>query len=210
LAPNAFKLSLVFPDPALHPNALTSDPELLRAALNPKAFTDEPVLLRPALGPIKFTIDPELLKPVRLPNKFTLVGVPFWLLDIPTINRKGLLCMVTETLLMALSPVRLDKVTVPIVAVGAVKFPPTEILLFVVTASDSVVVPNTKNDAADRLAVDVADSVVNPDTFRLFRIVVAETVRSPLIVAVVDTWRHAIVTVAFPAEIDVPPTVRLF
>ena len=166
-APTAFKLSFVFPDPALNPNALTNDPELLRAALKPNALTDDPVLFSPALGPIKFTIDPELLKPVRIPNKFTLVGVPTWLLDIPTINRKGLLCMVTETLLMALSPARLDKVTDPIVAVGAAKFPPAEILLFVVTAPDSVVVPNTKNDAADRLAVDVADSVVNPDTFRL-------------------------------------------
>ena len=168
LAPIAFKLSLVFPAPALHPKALTNDPELLRAALNPKAFTDDPVLLRPALGPMKFTIDPELLKPVRFPNKFTLDGVPFCSLDTPTINRKGLLCMVTETLLMAISPVTLDKVTVVIVAVGEVKFPPTVILLFVVTASDSVVVPDTKNDTADKVVMVVADRVLSPDTPRLF------------------------------------------
>ena len=210
LAPNAFKLSLVFPDPALHPNALTNDPELFAAALNPNAFTDDPMLFSPALGPIKFTIDPELLKPVRFPNKFTLVGVPVWSLDIPTINRKGLLCTVTETLLMALSPVRLDKVNVPILAVGAVKFPATATLLFVVTASDSVVVPNTKNVAADRLVVDVADRVLSPDTPRLFWTVVAETVRSPLIVVAFETLRDEIVVVAAAAEMDVPTTVKLF
>jgi len=159
---------------------------------------------------MKFTIDPELLKPVRFPNKFTLVGVPTWLLDIPTINCKGLLCMVTETLLMAISPARLDKVTVPIVAVGAVKFPDTVTLLFVVTVSDSVVVPDTTSDVADRLVVMVADSVDNPDTPRLFRIVPAETVRSPLIVASFETLRDEIVVVAFAAEMDVPATVRLF
>ncbi len=39
---------------------------------------------------------------------------------------------------------------------------------------------------------------------------VAETVRSPVMVAACDTLIHKIVTVAFAAEIDVPPTVRLF
>jgi hypothetical protein len=168
LAPIAFKLSFVFPEPAFKPNALTYDPVLLRAALEPNAFTDDPVLFSPALGPMKFTTDPELLNPVRLPNKFTLVGIPVWSFDTPTINRKGLLCMVTERLLMEVSPVRADNVTVVIVAVGAVKFPPTAILLFVVTVSESVVVPVTTSDVADKLVVIVADRVVNPDTPRLF------------------------------------------
>jgi hypothetical protein len=118
--------------------------------------------------------------------------------------------MVTETLLMAISPARLDKVTVPIVAVGAVKFPDTVTLLFVVTVSDSVVVPDTKNDTADKVVMVVADRVLTPDTPRLFWTVAAESVRSPLIVAAFKTLRDEIVVVAAAAEMDVPATVRLF
>jgi len=158
---------------------------------------------------MKFTIDPELLNPVRLPNKFTLVGVPIWLLDTPTIIWKGLLCMVTETLLMAVSPVTLDKVTVVIVAVGAVKFPNTARLLFAVTVPDRVLIPDTLSDVADRLVVVVADSAVNPETFRLFWMVEADTVRSPLMVEAFETWSDEIVVIEAPPEIF-PTTVRLF
>jgi hypothetical protein len=117
--------------------------------------------------------------------------------------------MVTERLLMEVSPVRADNVTVVIVAVGAVKFPPTAILLFVVTVSESVVVPVTTSDVADRLVVVVADSVVNPETFRLFWMVEADTVRSPLMVEAFETWRDEIVVIEAPPEI-LPTTVRLF
>ena len=211
LAPNAFKLSLVFPDPALHPNALTNDPVLLRAALEPNALTDDPVLFSPALGPIKFTIDPELLNPVRFPNKFTLDGVPTWLLDIPTINRKGLLCIVTETLLMAISPARLDKVTAVIVAVGAVKFPTTVRSPLIVVA-DNVASPPTLNAlltfAADTVIKELPAEIL-PPTVRRFETIAPDRVASPVMVAACDTLRHKIDTVAFAAEIDTPPTLRL-
>ena len=177
--------------------------------MKPNAFTDDPVLFSPALGPMKFTIDPELLNPVRAPNKFTLDGVPVCSLDTPTINRKGLFCMVTETLLMALSPTRADAVTVVILAVGAAKFPPTATLLFVVTLSESVVVPDTRSIVADKLVVVVADRVLTPDTPRLFWTVALETVRSPLILAAFETVRDEIVVIPAAAEMF-PTTVRLF
>jgi hypothetical protein len=68
----------------------------------------------------------------------------------------------------------------------------------------------TTRDVAERLVIVVPDSVVNPDTFRLFRIVPAERVRSPLIVAAFETFRNESTAVAFPADTDDPATMRLF
>jgi hypothetical protein len=81
--------------------------------------------------------------------------------------------------------------------------------LCIVTVSDSVVVPDTLSVVADRLVVMVEDRVVNPDTPRLFWMVEADAVRSPLIVAAFETWRDEIVVMAAPAEIF-PTIVKLF
>ena len=62
---------------------------------------------------------------------------------------------------------------------------------------------------ADKLVVDVADSVLNPDTTKLFRIIAADTVRSPLTVSVFPATKLETVTRA-PGALIFPPIVKLF
>jgi hypothetical protein len=109
--------------------------------------------------------------------------------------------VVTESVIVAL----FKTVSPP----DTVSIPPTVALLLIRTLSDSVVVPDTTSVVAERLVVVVADRVVNPDTLRLFWMVAAETVRSPLILAAFETLRDEMVVAAFPADI-LPITVKLF
>ena len=61
----------------------------------------------------------------------------------------------------------------------------------------------------DKVATEFpADNVV-PPTVKLFWMVAADTVRSPLIVVSFKTLRDEIVVTAAAADMDIPPSVRL-
>jgi hypothetical protein len=117
--------------------------------------------------------------------------------------------MFADIELIDVSPKRADNVIVVMVAVGAVKFPPTATPLFVVTVLDSVVIPVTTSEVADKLVVVVPDSVVNPKTLRLFWMVAADTVRRPLIPTALVTLREDRVAVTAPADKVLPFRKRL-
>jgi len=113
---------------------------------------------------------------------------------------------------MAVRLTREDTVTVGIVAVGAVKFPST-VRSPLIVAADNVATPPTLNALltfpADAVSKELPAEIL-PPTVRRFETIAPDRVASPLMVVASDTLRHKIDTVAFPAEIDTPLTVRLF